>query len=163
MIRRLRFAPWVIVAAIGLVVALGGGVAYAYWTAHGSGSGNATNAGMQAVTVEALIAGDNPASTLIPGGTADVVVRVANSNAYPVHIYSVAGNGAVTADAGHSACTTTGVTFNAPAAPLSPTVTVPASGSTLVHLPGTASMSTASQSACQGATFQIPLTVTVRS
>jgi hypothetical protein len=118
---------------------------------------------MQTVTVAALVGGDNPASALIPGGpAAEVILRVTNPNASAVQVYGVAGNGAITADSGHSACTTTGVSFTAPSSPISPTVTVPANSTVLVRLPGAASMSTASLSACQGATFHIPVTLTAR-
>jgi hypothetical protein len=117
---------------------------------------------MQSVTVSAFAGGDLPSSTLIPGGTADVIVRVTNPNASAVQVYSVAANGAITADPAHAACTTTGVIFTAPSAPLTPTVSVPASSSLLFHLASAATMSLASQSACQGATFQIPVTLTAR-
>jgi hypothetical protein len=153
---------WVIAAAIALVVALGGGIAYACWSTSGSGSGSAANDTMQTVTVAAFVVGDASSATLIPGGSADVILRVNNPNAYPVQVYSVTGNEPITADGAHIGCTTTGVTFTAPASPISPTVTVAANSTLLVHLPGAASMSTASQSSCQGATFHIPVTVTVR-
>ena len=141
---------------------LGVGSAYAYWSTFGIGSGSATNGTMQTVTVDAFIAGDSPATTLVPGGSADVIVRASNPNAFAVQVYSFTANGSVTADASHAACTTTGVTFNAPAAPLTPTVSIPANSSILITLPAAASMSTASQSSCQGAVFQIPVTMAVR-
>ena len=50
-------------------------------------------------------------ATLYPGATGDVVLKIDNSNPYPVRITAVTGSGAVTADAGHSGCVTTGVTF----------------------------------------------------
>src|SRR5207253_683824 len=67
----------------------------------------------------------------------------------------IAANGTITADAGHAGCTTTGVTYTAPS---SPNIT-PSNGSTLVHLAGAASMSTASLAACQGVTFKIPVSL----
>jgi hypothetical protein len=140
---------------------LGAGVAYAYWPATGFGTGSATNADMQTVTVAALVAGDSPVASLAPGGTADVVLRLHNPNPYPVQVYSVAANGSVTPDSGHAAgCTTTGVTFTAPASPVGDTI--PADADHLVRLPSAAGMTTASSAGCQGATFQIPVTVTVR-
>jgi hypothetical protein len=159
MMRRMRRIHWVIAAAIALVAALGGGIAYAYWATSGSGSGTAAAGTLQTVTVDALAGGDAPSATLIPGGSADVILRLNNPNAYPVQVYSVTGNEPITADDAHTGCTTTGVTFTAP---ISPAVTVPATSTLLVHLPGAASMSTDSQSACQGATFHIPVTLTVR-
>jgi hypothetical protein len=117
---------------------------------------------MQTVTVDAFVPGDAPASTLIPGGTADVVLRVTNPNAYSVQVYSVATNGAATADSAHPSCTTTGVTFIEPPSPLSPAVSLAANSSTLVTLSEAASMDATSQSACQGATFHLPVTLAVR-
>lgn len=145
-----------------LTLALGTGTAYAYWATNGSGSGSAAAGNMQTVTVDALVPGDTPASTLIPGGTADVVLRVTNPNPYPVQVYSVMGNGSVTADTAHPACTTTGVTFADSPGPLSPTVFIAANSTALVTLPGAAGMDATSQSACQGSTFHLPVTLAVR-
>ena len=135
----LRRTRWSALAAV-TAAALAGGTAYAYWSAGGSGSGAAAN------------------GTLVPGGSADVVLRVHNPNPGPIEIYSVTPNGTVTADAGHVGCT--GVTFTAPASPTG--ITVAADSTQLVHLAGAASMSLSSPSACQGATFHIPVTLTVR-
>ncbi len=146
-----------------LVVMLSGSAVSAHWLTIGSGTGSASTATLQAVTVAALVGGDDPASALLPGGPpAEVILRVTNPNTTSVQIYGVAGSGAIAADAGHVGCTTTGVTFIAPSSPITPTVTVPANSTVVVRLPGAASMSAASLSACQGATFHIPVTVTAR-
>lgn len=150
---------WAAVAGAVLLVVVGCGVAVAVWSTTGSGAGAARTGTLQAVTVTAVTATDSPSSTLVPGGSADVILRLSNPNGVAVQVYSVTANGAVTADAGHAGCTTTGVSFAAPTTPVG--TTLPASSTTLVHLPGAASMSTASLSACQGATFSIPVTVTV--
>lgn len=148
--------------AAGLTLVLGGGTAYAYWTGTGSGSGAAAAETMQTVTVEALISGDSPQSPLVPGGTGDVILRVANSNNYQVQVYSITANGPATADNAHPGCTTTGVTFSGTGAPLSPATVIAANSTTLLTLPGTASMDATSLSACQGATFHLPITLEVR-
>jgi hypothetical protein len=146
-------------AALAALVA--GTAAFAHWSAGGAGAGVGASGTMQTVTVAALAGGDAPASALVPGGpAAEVILRLTNPNAVAVQVYSVAANGAITADASHSACTTTGVTFTPPASPISPTVTVPANSTVVVRLAGAASMATTSLSACQGATFRIPVTVT---
>ncbi len=150
---RRRIAAAAAVAALA-VTAVG---ALAYWRTSGSGSGSAATGTPQAVTVVAFAGGDAPTSSLQPGGTADVILRLSNPNAYAVTLISVSGNGAITADSGHTGCTTTGVTFTNQSG-LS--ITVP-NGSSLVHLPGAASMGTTSSSGCQGATFSIPVTLTV--
>jgi len=117
---------------------------------------------MQTVTVDALVAGDTLQTSLVPGGTADVILRATNPNAHAVTVYGFAGNGAVTADAAHATCTTTGVTFTPPPAPLAQPVIVQANTSILLTLEGAASMSAASLSACQGAQFKVPVTLEVR-
>jgi hypothetical protein len=157
MLRGTRIAGTASAAAAALCLLAGGGTAYAYWATAGAGSGAAAAATMKAVTVDAFVAGDSNRTSLVPGGTADVILRTSNPNAFAVQLYSVASTGAATADTAHAGCTTTGVSFTAPAAPL-----IPANSSLLVTLPGAASMSTDSQSACQGATFKVPVTVEAR-
>lgn len=149
-------------AALTLTLGAGAGAAYAYFTSTGTGTGSATAATMQTVSVDAFVSGDNPQSALIPGGTADVILRVTNPNPYPVQVYSVSPNGPTTADASHPDCTTTGVTFAGTGSPLSPATSVPANSTTLLTLPGTAAMDPTSQSSCQGATFHLPVTMAVR-
>jgi len=111
------------------------------------------------VTVSAIVGGDTVGSMLVPGGTADVILRVNNPNTAAVTLVSVTGGpGSITADGGHPGCTTTGVTFtNQP----SLSVAIAGSGTTLVHLAGAASMGAASSDGCQGATFFIPVSITV--
>ncbi|TQJ59961.1 hypothetical protein FBY30_2218 [Arthrobacter sp. SLBN-83] len=149
-------------ALAGLLVTAGAGTAYAFWSGTGAGSGSAAAGTMQAVTVDALVAGDNPKAALYPGGSADVVLRLTNPNPYSVQVYSVTGNGPVTADAAHPGCTTTGVSITGTAAPLTPATYVAADSSALITLPGAATMDTTSLAACQGATFSVPVTAEVR-
>ncbi|WP_426997034.1 hypothetical protein [Pseudarthrobacter sp. N5] len=145
-----------------LSLAIGTGGAYAYWTSTGAGTGSAANGTMQTVTVEAFVSGDSPQSTLVPEGTAETILRVTNPNPYTVQVYSVSPNGPATADSTHTGCTTTGVTFTGTAAPTTPAVYVAANSTALITLPGTAAMDSTSQSACQGATFHLPVTLAVR-
>ncbi|MFF2844671.1 hypothetical protein [Paenarthrobacter sp. NPDC057981] len=149
-------------ATVALCVLGGVGTAYAYWTASGVGSGSSTNGTMQNVTVSALVPGDTVQTSLVPGGSADVLVRATNPNPHAVTIYGFAANGTVSVDDAHASCTTTGVTFTPPAAPLSPPITIAANSSILVTLQGAASMGATSMSACQGAQFAIPVTLEVR-
>lgn len=149
-------------ATVALCILGGAGSAYAYWFTAGIGSGSATNGTMQAVTVDALVPGDTLQTSLVPGGTADVILRASNPNPHAVTIYGIAANGPVTADAAHPGCTPTGVTFTPPPAPLTPPVTIPANSSIQLTLSNAASMSAASLSACQGAKFDVPVTLEVR-
>ncbi len=148
-----------VAAVVALVLSIGAG-ASAYLSASGSGSGSASTGSMQTVTVTAVTGGDAPSNTLLPGGSADVILRVDNPNAYAVALTSVtAGPGAIsTAQPG---CTGTGgVTFTDQSG-LSDTIA--ASGTTLVHLTDAATMATSSPDACQGAAFSIPVTITVQA
>jgi hypothetical protein len=133
--------------------------ATAFFRAAGAGAGTASVATLQPVAVAATAGGDAPSSVLLPGGSADVIVRLQNPNAFAVRLVSVVGNGSVTADGGHPGCSTTGVTF---ADQTGLNISVPP-GSSLVHLPSAAAMSTASSNGCQGAFFSIPVAVTVHN
>ncbi len=146
-----------IMSAVGLIIGLGSGVAYAYLTSSGSGTGSASIGTMQPVTlVSATVA---PSTLLLPGSTGDVTLKVNNQNSFAVTLVSVTGTGGtITADGGHPGCTTTGVTFTNRTSLNS---SIPASTTATIDLPGAASMSTASSAGCQGATFFIPVTITV--
>jgi len=149
---------WTLAGLACIVLGGTGGAAYAYWNTLGSGSAAATTGNVSAVSVAAFTGGDAPNTALIPGGSSDVVVRINNTNAFALTMSAISLNGSVTASGGTGTCTTTGVTITFPG---SPSITVPA-GSHLIDLPGTAAMSTASQNGCQGATFQIPVSVTLK-
>jgi hypothetical protein len=157
--QRRRLLVLVLAATVALVVSLSGGVADAYWTSSGSGTGSGATGTLQPVTVAAFVGGDSPSSNLYPGGSADVILRVSNPNAYAVTLVSVSGNGTITHDGGHAGCTTTGVTFTNQTG-LS--TTIGASGTTLVHLSTAATMAGTSSNGCQGATFSIPVSITVQ-
>jgi len=135
---------------------VGATAASAYFTSAGAGSGQA-GVGTLSVTVSATTG--TPSTPLIPGATGDVALQVVNPNSFAVTLKTVTGNGTITADAGHPACSPTGVTYTDQSA-LS--INVPANSTTPVALAGAASMSTLSASGCQGATFTIPVTIGVR-
>jgi hypothetical protein len=131
------------------------GLVYAAWTTNGGGSGYAKAGTAQALTTVDVSA--STSATLYPGGPAgDVLIRIDNPNPFPVKVTGVAGNGAISADAGHSGCTTTGVSFTDQTGL---NISVPATSQTTTTLTGAASMSNASLNACQGATFTIPVTI----
>ena len=78
--------------------------AFAYWTAHGSGSGSATAGTIQAVTASGAVV-----SNLIPDGTShNVSLTVTNPNSIAVTLKSVTANGTISADASHSSCSRPG-------------------------------------------------------
>jgi hypothetical protein len=146
------------VAALSVVGVLAlGGAAWAYFRSSGSGNGHGTTGTMSTVILNA-VAG-TPSAALYPGGTGDVSIEVNNPNDYAVTLVSVTGNGTITPDAGHAGCTTTGVTF---ANQTGLSTSIPASATNYqVHFSGAVSMSASSSSGCQGASFSIPVTITV--
>jgi hypothetical protein len=144
-----------------LGIVLAGSVAFAWWTAGGSGSGYT-----RAETASALTTVDVSASTtaqLRPGGSSDVILRISNTNAYPVTVTDINGNGAITS--GNATCdnasgpyTGNGVSFT----DQSGTWVVPASGTLDVTLTNAASMAntaTTSNDSCQAQVFTIPVTL----
>jgi hypothetical protein len=139
---------------------LAGTLASGELTSTGQGSGSDRAGAFAAVSVAALVGGDTPASSLQPGGTADVILRVKNPNPFAVRVTSVTANGTVTATGGTGTCSTTGVTFTDQ---VGISDTVAPSSTVLLDLPGAASMSAASESGCQGATFSVPVAITVRT
>jgi hypothetical protein len=149
-----KIAVAVIAAALSVV-----GLVYAAWTTNGTGDAYAkagTAAAISTVDVSA-----STTATLYPGVSGDVLIKLDNPNPYAVTVTAVTGSGSITADAGHSGCTTTGVTFTNQTG-LS--LVVPAKsggvdGVLQTNLTGAASMSNASLNACQGAVFTIPVTL----
>src|SRR4051794_25834698 len=86
----------VIAIAIAFVVA-GTATAFAYWRSAGSGTGSGAT-GTMTINVTALQTGDSTgATTLVPGATGDVLLRVNNPNAYSVQVSAISANGSITA------------------------------------------------------------------
>jgi hypothetical protein len=155
---RLARRPLLIAACAGCLVAgLGGGAAYAYFTGTGSGSGGASIGALETVTL--AVSSAAPVTPLLPGGTGDATVAVTNPNGFAVTVTSAVRSGTITADSGHSGCTTTGVTFTDQTAL---GVRVPANSTIAVDLPAAVAMGASSSAGCQGATFSIPVTITAR-
>ena len=139
-----------------LVLGLGAGSAFGYFTSSGAGHGSASTA----TILPALAAQGVPSTRLLPGGTAEVAVEVTNPNLFAVTVVSATAGGVVTVDPGHPTCTPASVSFTSPG---SLSVLIPAGATQSLSFPGAASMSIAAPNACQGASFSIPLTLTVRS
>lgn len=135
-----------------LFVAAGSGAALAYWRTSGTGSGVASTGTVQGVTVGA--ASGTPSTTLIPGGTAALLIQFSNPNSYSVTLTGVAQNLAGTV----SGCSNSGVTV-----PTNSALSIPVpAGSSTVTVPNGALMAIDSASLCQGATINLPVTVTVQ-
>jgi len=160
MSRRLSIA---LVAALALVIGVGSGGAYAYWKTQGSGSGTASVGTPAGVTVVAATA--TPSGKLVPGGSADLVVQLDNPNAYSVTIVGISQNiGPVNPVGGSgpgTACTSANTGVSVPTA-TGLNLTVASGSNIVVHVANGVSMSTASASGCQGASFRIPVTLSVQ-
>lgn len=141
----------ILALALGLLFAAG--IAFAAWTATGTGSGYAKATTAQPLTTVDVSA--SAAATLYPGATGDVELRISNPNPYPVVVSDVTGNGAITAS--DPACNVASVSFTDQTG-LS--LNVPASGAATFTLAGAVQMSSAANDNCQGATFTIPVALT---
>ena len=160
---------WFIVVVSSLVAVLGlDAASFAYFSATGTGTGQAS---VGTLTVTLVATTGTPSTLLLPGGTGDLVFSVTATHSGT--ITAVTQDGPVTVDATHASagCTsdtgtwpsltlgTSGVSV--PTQTLSIAVTAP--GPQEVHVPGGVAMAATSASACQGATFSIPVTITVQS
>jgi hypothetical protein len=154
----LAHRPLLILACAGcLAVGLGAGAASAYFTSTGRGSGGASVGSMKTVTL--AVSSAAPVTPLLPGSAGDATLQVANPNGFAVTVISVVRSGTITADSGHSGCTTTGVTFTDQSAL---GLNIPANSTIAVDLPSAVAMGASSSAGCQGATFSIPVTITAR-
>jgi hypothetical protein len=137
---------------------LAGSVAYAAWTASGTGSGYA-----KATTADALTTIDISATTsatLYPGASGTVFLRIDNTNDYPVRVTTVTGSGTIVSDATAACDASTGVTFTDQNGL---TLDVAANSAQTFPLAGSVAMSNASHNDCQGAVFTIPVTLAGQS
>jgi len=152
-----RRSPVAVVTAAGLSAVALCATAFGFWLGTGHGAGAAGTSALS-VNLVALAGGDTPATALLPGSSAEVIVKVNNPTSLPLTLTSVTANGSVTT--GQAGCSASVVTFTNQTGLSTP---LAAHSATLVHLPGAATMSTAAASACQGATFTVPVTITARS
>ncbi|HVT78801.1 MAG TPA: hypothetical protein VHD87_17300 [Acidimicrobiales bacterium] len=153
-----RRAATAAVVGIALAVVLGIAAACAYWRTTGSGSGSGGGSAPSTVTV--LGAAATPGSSLAPGGTADLVLQFTNPNSYAVTLTGITQNGSVTSVGGASC---TGATSGVSVPTRTGLSAAVASGATVtVDIASGASMAATSVSGCQGASFRIPVTVTLQ-
>ena len=149
-----------------LAIGMAAGAAYGYLTSTGSGSGSGSASMMQTVTLVGTSA--QATTSLLPGGPAgDLVVKIRNLNAFAVSVTGVAtkAGGTITFDSGHSSCSTSDanpvVTVGVPPADLP--LAIAANTTATFHLSGAVTMDVAATSNCQGATINVPVTITVQA
>ena len=148
----------VIIAA--LAIAASASLAAAAWLTGGNGNGAAKADTASGVTVTAV----TPAADLYPGAQGAVKVSVKNDNKFPVQLTAIAGNGAITSDKGTACDTSTGVTYTAPTGlGIDSNYKLTPGETKTFTLANAVAMSNASDDACQGATFTVPVAVAARS
>jgi hypothetical protein len=144
------------VIAAGLSVVLGAGVAFAAWTANGTGSGTAKALSAQTVTVNA----STGTADLYPGSTGAVYFTLTNTNPYSITFDKVTG----------ASVTSSSDEVNCPKSNLSINPTLPVTGLSLAVGANTTSaqesvsnlvaLSHSAPDGCQGKSFTISLTLT---
>jgi hypothetical protein len=174
----LRLVP-AAVAFTTLALGLFAGTAYAYFGVTASGSGDASVGHLQPVVIEH--ATGTVTGLLFPGGTGTLALKVTNPNPFAVTVVGVAQDGPVTvttSSGGGTGCTSDTGTWPAlvpgtSGVSVASTATVasglrlsvaagPSKTTTLTVVNG-ATMRSNSNTTCQGATFHIPVVVTVHT
>lgn len=146
----------------GLVAVLvSAGVVFAVWSAQGTGSGRARATTAVTATVNPVNCTPSPACIdLYPGFTdGDVYFTITNANPYDITFTNMTA-GAITVDAGHAAgCPASSITVDSPVSGLS--LMAPASStSAQLSIADVVTMILAAPDGCQGASFDIALTLT---
>jgi hypothetical protein len=152
-----RFATALVATVI---VGFTASAALAYLTSVGGGSGSAQTAAMQAVLISNDIA--TTSSPLLPGGSGNVTLKIDNPNNYAVTLVSVVGSGPLSFTGGNG-CTleNSGVVF-ADQSGLNVAIAASAADQ-VVTLTNAVSMASSAASGCQGATVEVPVTITVHT
>lgn len=152
--RRRRWLVLSVAASIG-VSALAFGAA-AYWTNSGTGTSTGRVAGMTGATLSV----STEATALYPGGAADLTISVTNPNAFSVVLSAVAVDPASAISSSAGGCD--GPTYVSIVPGTLPTTVIAANATQPFVLTDAARLSVSAVQACQGATFTIPLAVTVK-
>jgi hypothetical protein len=147
---------------LGVTLALSS-TALGYFTTSGSGGGSAALASTQAITLSP----GTPSAQLYPGGQGSVAATIDNPNPIGVHIGTLSlstgqGTAGYAVDAGHSACSTSALSFtaqtNAGAGWTVPPKVGSVDGALAIDLIGSLALAGSSSNVCQGATFTVYLT-----
>jgi|tagenome__1003787_1003787.scaffolds.fasta_scaffold20932000_2 hypothetical protein len=152
-----RRASAILGVSAAVALAVNGGVAWAYWNL--SGRGSASAAGGTAVELQ-VSAVPQPDSPIYPGATTDIYVTVTNPNTFAIRVHAFKpGLGPVMADAAHASagCVHTGVSIVNRTYGVS--WYVAKKTSRVFGLPDGIRMTSDSDSACQGASFTVPIAV----
>lgn len=152
--------PITVAGVFALVLGLGAGASYAFIVKGGSATAALNVGSLKPVTV---VSAGSPSSTLLPGARGDVVFSVSNPNPNPVWLIGATLRSGSTIRTSTPGCTTTDsqpiVVLSVPSVDLPRPI--PANTTTSIHLANAAEMDGTATTNCQGATFPIPLTITV--
>ena len=139
--------------------------ALAYFTAGGTGAGTAATNTMQPLLI--LPPTGSSTTPLQPGSVGDLILTVTNPNPYAVTLVRFSQGGPVSAIGG-TGCTsdpgwptTLGNSGVSIPATITLNLSLPGRSTQVLNLPGAASMNVTSAAGCQGASFNIPVTVEV--
>jgi hypothetical protein len=145
------------VIAGGLSIVLAAGVAFAAWTANGSGSGTAKALSAQTVTVNA----STGTADLYPGSNGNVYFTLTNANPYSITFNKLTA-ASVTSSSDEVNCPNSNLSINS-AITLPLTVSLPVGANTTSSQENIANLVTLAHAApdgCQGKSFTISLTLT---
>jgi hypothetical protein len=155
-----KFTKRIVVIGVAVTVGVGSAVAWASWSARGSGSARAkAGRALQVTTVGTTQTG----SLLYPGADGDLVVNVKNDNDFRIVVNSVVPMTPIAADAAHKShgCVdgATGVVghFVTVSWPVPAHQTAEFIAEEVVH------MNNSSDTGCQGAKFTVPVVLIATS
>ena len=153
--RRPRPAVVAVVAVVALLAIglLTAATAYAYWSSTGSATGVGSTGSVVSLTTTAATPSG---TTLVPGGSAPLVLTVTNPNPMTVVVTSVQldPNRDVEVSGSVGACTAPPLTVDA-----STSLSLAAHSTATVTVPDAVTLGDSAASGCQGATFTIPVTL----
>jgi hypothetical protein len=159
---KLKWTRRAAVIAAANAAVLCSGVAFAFWTSSGSGTGTASSGTAQDVT---LAGGTVNTNVLYPTGNGDVVVVITNPNPYAVSVDSLALPATAATAYTNSGLTTlnttcntngTGVAWAYATKSLSGVIVAGHNGTTTLTLTSGAAMSNLSDNSCQNSFFKLP-------
>ncbi|GAA0416483.1 hypothetical protein Aca07nite_08870 [Actinoplanes capillaceus] len=151
----LRTRPAFVAGLVVATLAASSGAAWALWGLGGSG---VSSAAADEVIQLQLTAQPRPNNPLFPGARSALSITVRNDNRFPVLITTVRpGTDPITVDTAHgdAGCTHTGISLTK--STFSVVWRIPAQRTSTFSLSNAITMSNASDSACQGGTFTVPL------
>jgi len=145
------------IAATVAAVGVGGGVAFATWSASGSG----TSAGAATVAQSLIVTAVTPAgagASLYPGGPAGpVFLNIQNPNPYAVTVTGLSWGSPTSSSV--SSCASSNISLDANA-PTTASISIPAgTTASAVQINGVLDLAHSAPNGCQAVAFDVPVTV----